>query len=582
MAPLENRDKSVRFLTYKVPLVVILMLLLNLAITFITFHRRSVALSWVTHTYDIITHLQSARTALDEAESWQRGYILLNRQQELTQYKHSAIVAHQELDAVTRLIQDDQQPEQEHRLRNLEDAVAVKIGELAVAVEAHDKFGGEAALRIISGETSLRSMENARLINAEMIDVEYKVLNQRQRTLTKLGWLFVGSVVLASFISAILLILLGRAAFQQYMREIEVLKQVEQEREWATAMLSSIGDAVMATDNTGRITFANPVAEHVLMLHKRDLLGTAVKPILTLVNEKTGASIENPVEVVLRTQKPYSLPADSELLRSDGSKIPVDDCASPIFTANHEVRGVVVVFRDMSQQRHVDEVLKRTEQLATVGRLSASIAHEINNPLEAVTNLVYLAQRDTGCSEAVKGYLQSVEQELIRITNLTKQSLGFYRESAKPSEVNLSLMLPETLELYKHKLTSNRVVVERNIDPDCLVWAVSGEVRQVVSNLIVNALDAMPGGGRLTIGCIRQDTRVAIVVQDTGTGIPEEVAAHIFQPFYTTKAGTGTGLGLWVVESLVEKNRGTITFQTSTVPKLSGTRFEVTFPVPEK
>jgi signal transduction histidine kinase len=217
----------------------------------------------------------------------------------------------------------------------------------------------------------------------------------------------------------------------------------------------------------------------------------------------------------------------------------------------------------MHQFQQAQDALLKSEKLAVAGRLSASIAHEINNPLESVTNLLFLMR--TADPETYRSYLQQAEQELARVTEITKQTLHFYREPNRPVSVDIVTVLESVLALYHPKILSASVNVQRDFrDTEC-VLASPGELRQIFSNLIINAVDAMRRGGRLMIRTRRAIDRqnpslrgIRISICDDGMGIPSDLVPSIFDPFVTTKGETGTGLGLWVTAEIVKKLRGRI------------------------
>ncbi len=237
-------------------------------------------------------------------------------------------------------------------------------------------------------------------------------------------------------------------------------------------------------------------------------------------------------------------------------------------------------------QQTAQAALVQSEKLAAAGRLSAAIAHEINNPLEAITNLIYLIDTSGEISPTVKGYVQEALSELSRLTHIARQSLGFYRELTGAQQFDLNESVEDTLNIYLKRFAAKKLDIERHYAPGSLeLRAVKGEVRQVISNLLVNAYDALANGGRLTIETDRaaggegEPERVLLRVIDDGPGIPEEVLEQIFEPFFTTKQGTGTGLGLWVSQTIVEKHGGTIEVRTSMDPERHGTTFEVVLPL---
>jgi signal transduction histidine kinase len=230
------------------------------------------------------------------------------------------------------------------------------------------------------------------------------------------------------------------------------------------------------------------------------------------------------------------------------------------------------------------EALLRSEKLAVTGRLAASIAHEINNPLEAITNLLFLMHGDL-TQEQMRGLLADAEHELARVTEITKQTLRFYREPSQPVLTEVAPVLESVLKLYRTRLVAAGVTVER--DSHCeraQVLSTPGELRQVFANLIGNAIDAMRRGGRLRIRISEYQRfdhpgqMIRITIADTGVGIPPEVLPAIFEPFVTTKGETGTGLGLWVTSEIIKKNGWRIRVRSCRMVRQSGTVFSILIP----
>lgn len=242
--------------------------------------------------------------------------------------------------------------------------------------------------------------------------------------------------------------------------------------------------------------------------------------------------------------------------------------------------------RDQMQQFALaQDALRRSEKLAVTGRLAASIAHEINNPLEAVTNLLYLLRTEP-MSETAQRYLEEADQELARIAEITKHTLRFYREPNQPVPVDLVAVMDSVLALYHSRLTAAEIAVEREVrTPSISILASPGELRQIIANIVGNALDAMRKGGRLRLRVsLQTDPREAVPkarlsIADTGHGIPPHILPTIFEPFITTKGETGTGLGLWVSEEIMKKNAWLMRVHSSTRRGRSGTVFSMLIPV---
>jgi signal transduction histidine kinase len=238
----------------------------------------------------------------------------------------------------------------------------------------------------------------------------------------------------------------------------------------------------------------------------------------------------------------------------------------------------------MLQYARAQDALRRSEKLAVTGRLAASIAHEINNPLEAVTNLFYL-MRSNPEPEDMRRYMDHAEQELARVAEITRQTLRFYREPSHPVDTELVSVLRSVLVLYHSRLAAASVAVELEVEaPHATILASPGELRQVIANIIGNAIDAMRRGGRLRIrvseeAITGQAPRVRLTIADTGSGIPASLLPAIFEPFVTTKGETGTGLGLWVTGEIIRRNRWNIRVRSHCGPRHPGTAFSITMPL---
>src|ERR1700733_13084487 len=185
----------------------------------------------------------------------------------------------------------------------------------------------------------------------------------------------------------------------------------------------------------------------------------------------------------------------------DGRPTPIEDSPAPLRSDRGQTIGVVLVFRDATIARNSQEVLRKTEKLAAAARLSATVAHEINNPLEAVMNLIFIAKTSPDASLIIQQQLDLAEQELDRVAHITRQTLGFYRDSNLPEEIDLSEVVDSVLKIYSNKIFTKNIHVEHSVKECPPVWGVSSELKQVISNLLSNAIDAVSRGGRIAICC---------------------------------------------------------------------------------
>ena len=235
----------------------------------------------------------------------------------------------------------------------------------------------------------------------------------------------------------------------------------------------------------------------------------------------------------------------------------------------------------MQQYARAQEALLRSEKLAVTGRLAASIAHEINNPLEAITNLLYLMRGNVRADER-QYLLGEAEQELARVTEITKQTLRFYREPAQPTYTDVAQVVDSVLKLYGSRIKAAKVRVQAQCRGDApIVLSTPGELRQVIANLVGNAIDAMKTGGCLWLRTAVHQRAVRLTIADSGAGIPTDVLPTIFEPFVTTKGETGTGLGLWVTAEILKKNGWSIRVRSCRKPQRSGTMFSIEMPLME-
>ncbi len=269
--------------------------------------------------------------------------------------------------------------------------------------------------------------------------------------------------------------------------------------------------------------------------------------------------------------------------RHDGKAVEVDVALTPHMEAPGTLVAFSAIVRDSTSRKRTQKALLQNEKLASVGRLASSIAHEINNPLEAVTNLLYILDQMVADPEA-KPYVAMAQEELARVSQIVTHTLRFHKQSTNRTSLDLSALTESVFGLYRARLNNQSIRAindSRRVSP---LYCFEGELRQIFINLVANAFDAMRTGGQLTIRnrdiTLQSSGQrgVRITVADTGTGMDEEARAHLFEPFFSTKGIGGTGLGLWITQDLVRKNGGAIRIRTSTRPPHRGTIVTLTFP----
>ena len=272
------------------------------------------------------------------------------------------------------------------------------------------------------------------------------------------------------------------------------------------------------------------------------------------------------------------------LRQSGGDSIHLLLSTSAVLVPNMERAGLLITLFNIEERRRTENALRRSEKMAATGRLAASIAHEINNPLAALTNLVYLIETESN-SETVRTYAHTAQQELARVAHITRQTLAFYRESSHPTCISLVDLIDSALFLYASAIRNKNIVVNRELDSESAIYGYANELRQVLANMVGNAVEAMPTGGTLRIRVYHsrewsnsRKPGVRIVIGDTGEGIKSHHRSRLFEPFFTTKAEKGTGLGLWVSQGIINKHGGFIRLKSKTGCERHGTVFSVFLP----
>jgi PAS domain S-box-containing protein len=369
--------------------------------------------------------------------------------------------------------------------------------------------------------------------------------------------------------------------------DITAYKQMETamrtSRERLASIVDSAMDAIIAVDQEQRIVTFNVAAEKAFGYNASEVLG---QPLDLLIPQRfneahrshvvqfgksgvSGRSMHSPGVLVARRKDDVEFPIEATI-----SKAEID--GQQLFT---------VILRDISRRKQTEEMLIRSEKLATVGRLTATIAHEINNPLGAVRDLLYLIKNDPSVTSETQGYIEMAELEIQHARQIANGTLGLYKDTALVTTFRPVEILEQVLELFESKLKGRPVTVEKVIVSDRLeITGIAGEMRQVFWNLLNNAIDAIKGKGRIRVKITKSHdwsqpsvwgARVSIA--DTGSGIPIAAQQNIFEPFFTTK-DTGTGLGLWVTSEILRRHAGSIKMRSRNSPTKHWTVFSVFIP----
>jgi PAS domain S-box-containing protein len=339
-------------------------------------------------------------------------------------------------------------------------------------------------------------------------------------------------------------------------------------------LLELATEAIIVRDMNGVLLFWNSGAEALYGWRREEVLGKSIHQVLQTKFPKGLSDVET---ALAQTGK---WNGNLTQFTRDGQEVTVA-CRKALKAGGN---AILEMNRDITAQLKAEDALRKTERLAAMGRVAGIIAHEINNPLEAITSAFYLLRDHPSLDEEARYLAKLGEEELLRVAHITRQTLGFYRESKHPVEVSISALLEEILELQTRRMEFNNISLNKQYRSKGTIWGFPVELKQVFLNLIGNAVQAMPDGGTLRLHVFEsswqrhQRPEVCISICDTGTGIDPEDAKHLFEPFFTTKSTKGTGLGLWISKGIVQKYGGTIGFRSAAFTGRNITCFQVRLP----
>jgi PAS domain S-box-containing protein len=377
----------------------------------------------------------------------------------------------------------------------------------------------------------------------------------------------------------------GRMAAERRMfgivMDITDRKLAEEVSTRLAAIVQSSDDAIISKDLNGVITSWNPAAERMFGYKAEEMIG---RPIILIIPPELHSDEDMILGKIRRGEKIDHF--ETVRVTKTGEKLDVSITVSPLKDQSGRVVGAAKIARDVGQRKRAEEALRISEKLASVGRLAATVAHEINNPLAAVVNLVYLIKRSADLPALVKQYVNMAEEELNRISSLTRQTLGFYREERGAAQMRVGGICRNLVSIFSAKAANKSIHLNLQARSDPEIHAVKDEIRQLIANLLGNSIDAVPQNGFVILRISRAtrhrkgqlSSGVRLTIADSGPGIPQHIRARIFEPFFTTKKDVGTGLGLWISKTIVDKHNGSLRLRSSTKPEKSWTVFSIFLP----
>ena len=367
------------------------------------------------------------------------------------------------------------------------------------------------------------------------------------------------------------------------MRDItEIRKTEEALRESAkylgelAAIIDSSDDVILSKDLNGIVKSWNAAATRVFGYSAEEMIGAS---ILKLIPEHLHSDEKTIIENVRAGRRIEHF--DTIRLTKDGRLIDVSLTISPIRNADGRIIGASKILRDISSRKRMEQSLLQAEKIAATGRMAATIAHEINNPLEAVVNLLFLLRPMIADPEGIS-YLASAESELARVSHIAKQTLGYYREHASATRTSLCDIAEHAIAIYEPRCIAAGITLTKSLESSRKVMIRRGEMMQVISNLIMNSIYGMPAGGTLSISV--SDTEVpskgvVLIVADDGVGIAPEILPRVFDAFFTTRDSVGTGIGLFIAKQFVEGHGGKIDIESNCEAERHGTTVCVFLPI---
>jgi PAS domain S-box-containing protein len=353
--------------------------------------------------------------------------------------------------------------------------------------------------------------------------------------------------------------------------------------EFLGSIVESSDDAIFGKTLDGKILSWNKAAERMYGYRAEEVIG---KLVSTLLPPDRPDEVHDILNRLRRGGKIEHF--ETVRVAKDRRLLTVSLTISPIHDSEGRIIGASTIARDITRSKLAEDSLRKSEKLAATGRMAATLAHEINNPLEAVTNALYLLADSPSLDSSARQFLTMAQDELTKVRQVTTLTLGLHRgDGERPQQVRVRELIDNVLSLYGRKLRTLGVAIDTRYDADLPVDAFPGELRQVFSNLIVNAADALEkSGDKLCIHVFesRDWTNLSqrglrITISDNGCGIPVEKRAQMFEPFFTTKGNRGTGIGLWVSLGIVKKYGGRIRYRSEVKQGRSGTTFSVFLPV---
>lgn len=531
--------------------------------------------AWVDHTDQVIATLSDVQRFMVDVEDGVRGYLLTGKETYLAPERSNTLRIREHLQRLQMLVDDNGE----------QSANARELGQNYEAWERNVLPLGSLTAATPEVKATLDrtrdQMENLRAQVNRMRDTEERLREERvssnKRILRAVYWLSGLLTVLTGVVIAVWSFRTARSMNRDYEKRLREARTLHEELREKNELV----DLAQATANAGFWHFDVPTSKVILTPGCKRLFGLGLSESLTLedvfarIVPEDRERVRRAFEDAVASGRYF---AEFRVPCEDGTVRWLLGQARTLSNAAGEAHMIGVNF-DITQQKLAEEALRRNEKLAVVGRMAAAVSHEINNPLESVTNLLYLIENG-GDAEEQREFAKLAQQELSRVSHIVSHTLKFHRESSNSADEDIGALLDSALALYEPRIIALGLTLVRDYRVDTLVRCYGGEMRQVFANLIGNAFDATRAGGKIIIRtnpCTAEGKpAMRVTIADTGSGMSAFTRSRLFEPFYTTKGINGTGLGLWVTASILKKHNAKLQVKSRLG---QGTVFSVVLPV---
>src|SRR5579872_3263403 len=549
----------------------------------------------VAHRQDVLKNLHLLLAQLREAENGALGYEFTGIDRFLDPYYRSLPVINAELGKLKDLTKDS--PTEQRNFPDLEKDITRRLDLLAQGIEARHKPDFSVEDESVRLENGKLVMDDIRLILTNMETEERRLLALRQEDTNRSSQRTVTSFLLTSALNLLLIAFVYRLLWLERLARTQTEAAANRTHE-----LQKTTDAALAqfraTFNQAAVGMAHVGLDGSWLLVNQklcDILGYTADELKRLTFQKLthpedlANDLANVQHLLAGEIQTYDM--EKRYLTKDGNVVYAhlnvsllrDAQGAPLYFIS-AVQDITDKKRIESERQQLVRKLINSEKLASAGRMANTLAHEINNPLSAVVNSVYLLERDAGLTESAQQLVAMASRELSRISSITRTTLSFYRPSSRTDSASVPEMLDEVLQLYSNKARDLKIIVTTDYAESTKTHAFPKVLRQVFSNLVINALEAMPRGGQLKVRtrlttAADGGTAISVIISDNGAGIIPEHRTGIFEPFFTTKGEKGTGLGLWVTRGIVADYGGSLRLRSGNRQPRRGTTMRIVLPV---